>query len=256
MSTSARRAAVAISLPTAVARIGRDLFAEMGLDARPGANREEWLVRDAILRPPGRGQALVETKTLAAPWLSSDKFDLLTLPPHDLAAPSLTPAAFEAERQKIAARTNATSLTAPLYGIQVDLMEAKDADLVEVTRACHRKLRDVQFDGEAGPVFPTSTAHVVSVHESLYQRSKLPSILLRFEQDPNFVDDMTSGRKRPSTGRMVFASGAELAGPGFFNGTYLGHCSCAGHRKSGLSIASVRWGRSSSVSVRQSTVWT
>ncbi|WP_182263350.1 hypothetical protein [Rhodococcus sp. UFZ-B548] len=177
---------------------------------------------DAVLRPPLAGKNLVETKTLAAPWLSSDKFDLLRLPPHDLTTSELTAADFEAERLRIDARTNKTSLTEPLYGIQVDLKEAKDADLVDVARECHQKLRDLRFAEAPAPVFPAASAHVVQVHDGLYQRTNLPSILLRFEQDPTFVEDVAAGPRKLSYERLLFSSGSALAGPGFFNGTYLG----------------------------------
>lgn len=221
MSTPVPSDSVAITLPAPVATIGRELFAELGLDARQGSNPNEWLVRDAVSRPPRTGR-LVETKTLGARWLSSDNFDLLRLPPYDLATSELTAADFEAERLRIAARTNATSLTEPLYGIQVDLKEAKDADLVDVARECHQKLLDVRSADAPGPLFPAASAHVVQVQDSLYQRTNLPAILLRFEQDPTFVEDFATGRRSLADGRMRFSSGSALAGPGFFNGTFLG----------------------------------
>lgn len=222
MSTPVPRDFVAITLPAPVARIGQELFTDLlGFDARPGRNPNEWLVRDAVLRPP-RTSSLVETKTLAAPWLSADKFDLLRLPPHDLETSELTAADFEAERRKIDARTNASSLTEPLYRLQVDLKEAKDADLVDAARECHQKLRDVRSADAPGPIFPAASAHVVRVHEGLYQRTNLPAILLRFEQDPTLVDDVAAGRRKLSYERLLFSSGSALAGPGFFNGTYLG----------------------------------
>lgn len=209
---------VSLILPHKLARGElKSVFGAMGLDARRGSDPDEWLLRDKVMRRPLTGPALVEAKTLAAPWLGHDKFDLIDLPPH---MSTLTASDIAEECLKVTERNPANSLLVTLYGLQLDILAANDADLVDAARNCHATLTGLSFDGGATLEFPKATAHVISLHEQLYLRARLPSIMLRFEQDPTLIDDWSAGKIKLNG--ILFGSGAGLAGPGFFDGTYLG----------------------------------
>ena len=197
------------------------LFDRMGLDARHGAEAGAWELRDSVARRPWAERALVEAKTLAAPWFRDDRFDLLT-PPSDEVHPAMSRDELQEGHRTIDARLNSGSLAPFLYKIQLDILAAADADLIDASRTCHEKLTKLGFSDVQEAVFPCVTAHWLSIDARLYARSKLPAIVMRFEHDPVLLDQLRRGGADELTERSVFASGEALTGPGLLTDTYAG----------------------------------
>ncbi|WP_139191134.1 hypothetical protein [Rhodococcus tukisamuensis] len=162
----------------------------------------------------------MEAKTLAAPWLRDERFDLIDLPPQDLESPAATEEAFDEERRSVDERIRRGDLAAALYRVQVDLSGAKDDNVSETVSSTYQYLKQATVDGDK--LFPDLSAHLVSVDVRLYTRSKLPAILLRLDQDPLFIDDIRSGRAGQSTDSLMFGSNSDLFGSGVLTDTFLG----------------------------------
>lgn len=213
---------MSLVLPSVLAGIDLEgLFGSMGLEARRGESLDEWVLRDAVYGRPASDRVLVESKTLYAPWLRGDRYDLLVLPEQDY-APPMPAAALDEERRRTHERISPNDLTPVFYRIQVEIVAARDADLVDAVRQCSAQLAALHFDDGSGPVFANRSVHLISIDRRIYARSRLPAILLRFEQDSSFIDDLQAGRGEELASQPAFASNEAVAGPGLLIDTYLG----------------------------------
>ncbi|NHE67812.1 hypothetical protein G9U53_26260 [Rhodococcus sp. D-46] len=222
MSKASRNPSVTIRLPEALAKSNFiALFTEMGLNAVPGDTPGEWILREAVSARRWTGKRLVEVRTLAAPWLRDTKFDLLKPPPQDLPRPAVTAEDVTAEREEITRRMSAPQTIVPLlYGTQLDVVLATDADLEEAVEQQYETLRT--FPEEGPPVFPDLAVSWISVDHKIYFRYKLPAFVMRFEQDADLAHRIQAGGVDAEEESSFFASNQAIAGPGLLDDTYLG----------------------------------
>lgn len=212
---------MSLSLPSELAGGNLEgLFASMGLEARRGERLDEWILREAVYGHPASDRALVESKTLYAPWLRSDRYDLLVLPGQDY-APPMPAVALDEERRRTQERISPNDLTALFYRMQVEIVAARDADLIDTVRQCSEQLAAAHFD-DGSAVFANRSVHLVSIDRRLYTRSRLPAIVLRFEQDSSFIDDLREGGGKKFSEHPAFASNEAVAGSGLLIDTYVG----------------------------------
>ncbi|MDC8973991.1 hypothetical protein [Mycobacterium marinum] len=158
------------------------LLTSMGLSCS-SVTANTWEVGVASAKP------LVDCRTLATPWNSDRKFDLLKMYPAGL-PPDLTDL-YQRTRLHLLPRIKQGNLTALLNLVQVDCASASGNEIPALADHYDREI-DKLHNGSGDKLFPNHGTHVVNFAELAYKRSKLAQILMRIDQDPPFSGDLAS----------------------------------------------------------------
>jgi len=99
----------------------------------------------------------------------------------------------ELEQQLIERMGAAADLAAPFHRIQAQLMTSTAADeLVDIVHGAYDYIKRVTFESTGELVFPDAGVTLLSATDLLIRRARLPAILFRLDQDPDFVDNLSS----------------------------------------------------------------
>ncbi|MFI7529694.1 hypothetical protein [Nocardia salmonicida] len=194
------------------------MFASFGLEASL-LSGSRWKVRTAT--PGGRYEDLIFSRTLAGPTRKNPQFEVTANVVDPLPAGQPEPAV-----KAVIARLRAS---AQASGKALDHLKVLQAELMVAPAARCGELAEQTFDnlGSWGDPadqtrwFPQRSVHLVSQSEAVYRRIRLPSIVLRIDQDPGLASELAAGAARmPQTG--AFASASAQSNSLGLAGAYLG----------------------------------
>jgi hypothetical protein len=216
--------AVRISLPSLLA--GGDfgqIFTRMGLLSSQNPDGS-WNVRRRTVPPD-----LVKTLALAAPWLSERKFDLLN--GYVGQADQAEAQEFQTLHKKFDAllehRRAAGDLTAWLYRAQTGIIASADSDIASTADHADAETIGRLADRNNNPVFPGRSCHAVIFGRELTVRSKLPQVVIGFDQDPQLLADLAAAAANgaPGPGKsslgLIFDSNTAILESLVLGGNYL-----------------------------------
>jgi hypothetical protein len=199
--------AVRISLPSSLAADSMpQLFTRLGLLSSPNPDGS-WNVRR-----PSTPTDLVKTLTLAAPWLSERKFDLLNGYASQADKEGLAQIRewYEGWDAHLEQRRAAGDPTAWLFRAQAAVMAAADSDAASTADHADATTIGKLADGNNGPRFPGRSCHAVIFNRELKYRSKLPQILIGLDQDPQLLADLNAAAATGHPGDWAKSSLGEV----------------------------------------------
>ena len=207
------RATVIVHLPSDIA--GGDVtgyLKGLGYDVRKNG-ADAWSVRE-----PYRNGPMIDTKTVAAPWLRETAFDLVMLP-QDALAPHIAKAELDADSKRSRAKADAGDFGSFLYSLQMKLTLARDSEMPTTVREIYEALRKVG-DPDTGVLhFPDISVHLVRYNDALHTRIRFPAFNLRLDQDPQLLDDIKNGRVDQN--HLYFQAAAAFVESALVPGTFL-----------------------------------
>lgn len=195
------------------------MFASFGLEASL-VRGNRWKVRTAT--PGGRYKDLIFSRTLAGPTRKNPQFEVTASVVDPLPAGQPEPAA-----KAVIARLRAS---AQASGKPLDHLKVLQAELMVAPAGRCGELAEQTFDnlGSWGDPadqtrwFPHCSAHLVSQSEAVYRRIRLPSIVLRIDQDPGLASELAAGSARMPQSGALFASASAQSNSLGLAGAYLG----------------------------------
>lgn len=99
----------------------------------------------------------------------------------------------ELEDQLMERMGSASDLAAPMHKIQTQLMKSTNAEeLIAVVKNAYDDISKVPLEGTEQPAFPGAGVTLITATDLLIRRARLPAILFRLDQDPDFIKNMPS----------------------------------------------------------------
>lgn len=188
-------------------------------------DNDTWDVRQSLIPETN----LVKSLTLAAPWIKERKFYLLNgyiESQDDLIGVQAT--IYSIFEELLDERRAAGDLTAWVHGAQIAVMTASDSTLASTADRQDSIAIGARTSGdERTQVFPQHSCHAIVFRPELYARSKIPQILIGFDQDPQLLADLGAteaasiDKKNFAQGR-VFSSSSAIVDSLISGSTYLG----------------------------------
>jgi hypothetical protein len=158
------------------------------------------------VRPSTASPELVKTLTLGAPWISERKFDLLNgySGHQDEDSAKTAQALYDKFDALLKPRRAVGDLTAWLYRAQTAVMAAADSKIASIADCADATTIGKLADSNGELLFPGHSCHAVIFGKELYSRSKLPQVLIGFDQDPQLLADLSNAAAmgQPSPGEL------------------------------------------------------